>query len=262
MLLVALLALFMAQDEPAPPAPWQVRELKSEMDDRVTVVFSRDGDRAITSFAGRESRPVVHVRCSRGQSDVMVYTGIAAKSGPYDAGDVRLRFDTDSARSVIAKETDDHANLLMDNRWVLDQMLTAQKMLFQFTPVSARPQVVGFPLEGLLDALKPHASTCGVDLSEVGDPGVYVLLVDPVEEGEARRLASKLSDKLKAESVLLPWLPGLPRFYVAVGRFAKREDAVALVTLAREKKVPSWEKIKVGKMNSKATRLIDEPFAF
>lgn len=261
-MLLGLLTLLLMQGE-APQAVWKVNEVKSEMDDQTTILLSRDGDRPISSFTGRETVPVVHLRCSGGQSDVMVFTGTAAKQGRYSFGDVRVRFDGDSARSILAKETNDHLNLVMDNRWVLDQMLVSKTLLFQFTPVSAAPQVVAFPLDGFADALKPHASACGVDMSEIGDPGVYILLVDSaLDERDAKSLARKLSEKLKAESTLLPWSPGFPQLYVAVGRFANREEAVAFVKLALDKKVPSSEIIRVGKMNSKGTRLIDEPPTF
>jgi type VI secretion system protein VasI len=259
-MLAPLLALVLAQD-PAATAPWKVREVKNELDDRTIVVLSREGDRPIAGLSGQQVVPTLSLRCSGGHPDVMIFTGTPAQPGRYFPGQVRLRFDAAKAVSAVSpKETNDHHALVFDSRWVFDQVLASKTLTFQFTPLSTSPQVVAFPLDGITDAITPHANACGVDMAEVGDPGVYVLLVDdPLEGAVAKNLAKKLSDKLKAESTLLPWMPGLPEQYVTVGRFAKREEALAFTTAATGKKVTSWEKMKVGRMNSKGTRLIDAP---
>ena len=41
-----------------------------------------------------------------------------------------------------ASETNDNQNLILDDAWLLDQMLVSEKMLVEFTPIGAPSQIV------------------------------------------------------------------------------------------------------------------------
>jgi hypothetical protein len=235
---LALLLLALADSD-----TWKVSEIKDPMDDSVSVVAAVAGDRPGTQLA---------VWCRKGEAELSFETGSKAIPARSSA---RIRFGALEPRAVLTTPSTDLRSVLVRDRWAVEQLLLNEKMLFEFVPLGAQAEVTMFATGGLMVALGSGLSTCGIDPSEVGDSGIFVLLITPKVESEAREIAKKLADKV--ETTVVPAFPGAMHFYVTAGRFKERSGALALVNQVRERQSPGWMDAKVGRINTKGTRVLD-----
>jgi type VI secretion system protein VasI len=108
--------------------------------------------------------PTLIVRCKENRTELYVRTGMnaAVEYGEYESATVTLRFDKDEAVQVKCGESTDGEALFFPNAIsMLKLMMSRDKMLFQFTPFNASPQMTTFPLTGLAAAVAPLRRACG-----------------------------------------------------------------------------------------------------
>jgi type VI secretion system protein VasI len=149
----------------ATPAPaggkWQIREETSSFDDSPTVLLLLDAEAEISGPVG-SYLPALVLRCQERTTEVLVLVGMQPDvEGISDTATTRLRFDTEEAQTLQAgKSTDGHTLFLDPAGALIESMLRADKLVFEFTPFSAVPAEMTFDLRGLGNVIEPLRAAC------------------------------------------------------------------------------------------------------
>jgi hypothetical protein len=147
------------------PAPvggkWVLTEDTSSFDDSKIVILELEADGDISGPVG-SYRPFLLIRCQEGTIETYIGVGMQPDvEGISDTATVRLRFDTEEAQTLQAeKSTSGEALFLEPAEALIETMLGADKLVFQFTPFSAAPAEMTFDLRGLGNVIEPLRAAC------------------------------------------------------------------------------------------------------
>ena len=161
-----------ASSTPSSADKWKVSEDHSPMDDSKTVVLSLDADNTIEGPLGPK-QPTLMIRCQEGQTQVYIYTGMAAaveedfEGGPLYSHTVRIRLDQASAIPEHWSESNNHEGLFFEGDAITftKQLAEAQTLTFEFTPFDANPAIARFDLGDLAEHLPELGASCGWSLN-------------------------------------------------------------------------------------------------
>lgn len=140
---------------------WQDSAQTSEMDDSTTISIQLRAEEPMTGWL-EDFTPVLIVRCKE-KTDVYIFTNTqsAVESGNLDGATVRLRFDDEPAREYDTSLSTDGKGLFFPKpRVLLTQIMTHDKLLFEFTPFNAATDVTSFDLRGAKEAAQPILEAC------------------------------------------------------------------------------------------------------
>lgn len=112
----------------------------------------------------RDVRPLLVVRCLRGQADAFVFTDSAALIEAHtEDHTVRYAFDTEAeARELWPDSTEHDALFAPDGAAFARRLMAARTLSFGFTPHNAAPVTAYFRVSGLGEQLGPAARACGL----------------------------------------------------------------------------------------------------
>ena len=126
------------------------------MDGKKSLVLTSDAPRANT----RQRPRALAIRCSGGDLDLLFDAGEVLEQSSPDRVEIRVRYDTASARTVRGnRSTSYHAIFFDDPRPHVRSLLKTKTALVEFTPFTRGPIVAEFDVAGLkdyFDLLKRH----------------------------------------------------------------------------------------------------------
>jgi hypothetical protein len=147
------------------PAPatgrWEVSEDASSFDDSKRVILTLLAENEIQGPIG-SYLPALLLRCQEGVTEAFIDLGMQADvEGISDTATVRLRFDDGDAQTLQAEKSTSGMSLFLEPaKELIESMLTADQLAFQFTPFSANPAEMTFDLRGLDEAIGPLREAC------------------------------------------------------------------------------------------------------
>ncbi len=159
---ITLFFLLLAATTLEAQTAWKKKTTQSLLDDSTTVVLTLRASNTIKGSL-RELRPTLVVRCKEGETKTYVVLGLSLNPEfglrPYA---VKIRLDTQDVFSERwSGSTDNHALSSPHPIRLAKQISWANKMLFEFTPFNANPQIAHFPVAGLYQHLGSLAIVCG-----------------------------------------------------------------------------------------------------
>lgn len=130
--------------------------------DRKATAFELPGRNRVAIWT-RQVRPMLVVRCVRGEIDAFVFTETAAQIEPQtEDHTVRFAFDDEPETAERWADSVDHDGLFApDGGLFARRLMLARTLRFGFTPHNMSPVVVHFDVAGLRELVEPAAKECG-----------------------------------------------------------------------------------------------------
>lgn len=148
-------------------AKWSRFTERSPLDDSKTVILSVAGEGPIEGWPKKIVIPKLVVRCQEKRTQVYVDTEMAANPEIGDGFTVRLRLGQSQATTQLWGESTSKDSLFSPEPIALTrQLLTVDRLLFQFTPYNSTPTLAEFDVRGLSRLIGELASSCGWSTEE------------------------------------------------------------------------------------------------
>jgi len=106
------------------------------------------------------SRPILTIRCSRGQPAVYMETGVPLEVTPVDQQIVRLRLDGSNFRSEIWHEVSNWTISSRHPARLIGEMMRSRRLIVEFTPFASPPAQAEFAVDGLAAYSRPLTASC------------------------------------------------------------------------------------------------------
>jgi len=148
---------------------WRVQTSTSAMDGSKMVALQLDSDSEFPGSFGMHRATLV-LRCKEKKTEAYIVTGTRASvENTEETHAVRLRFDqAEPVTEHWSESTSGDTLFARNGRQLIDRLVKADVLTFEFTPFDAGPAVVRFALNGLGDRLPELAQACG--WSDKGKP--------------------------------------------------------------------------------------------
>jgi len=160
---------------------WQSSFGTSQFDNSKTVFLNLLADNPVQGWLTTYT-PSLSVRCQEHNLDVYISVGmqINVEYGMYQSATIRIRFDHETAKSLVADESTDGQALFFRNPGeIIYSMLDHDKLIFGFTPFNASPVVTTFNLVGLSNVIQPLEEACGLNASPLNPTPFPTLIPIP-----------------------------------------------------------------------------------
>jgi len=106
------------------------------------------------------SRPILTIRCSRGQPAVYMETGVPLEVTQVDQQIVRLRLDGSDFRSEIWHEVSNWTISSRHPARLIGEMMRSRRLIVEFTPFASPPAQAEFAVNGLAAYWRPLTASC------------------------------------------------------------------------------------------------------
>jgi type VI secretion system protein VasI len=150
-----------------PPLPpdWRVLTEKSPIDDSTNVHLSLNAEKPISGWLTSNITPSLHIRCKENKTNAYIHLGLRPKTeyGSYGAEHtyITLRFDEEKAyQEKFDLSTSGEAVFFPDHISIVKKMMRHERLLIQFTPFNASPQITTFGLKGFSEKVCPLREAC------------------------------------------------------------------------------------------------------
>lgn len=152
------------QQEPEKPE-WQQRTETSPIDDSSNVYLWIEAEQPISGWLEDEVNPVLYIRCKENKTNAFIILNMRPETeyGSYGAEYtyITLRFDDETAfKEKFIISTDGEAVFFPKHIPYIKRMLKHKRLLIEFTPFNASPQITTFNLEGLEERIGALREAC------------------------------------------------------------------------------------------------------
>jgi type VI secretion system protein VasI len=156
-----------SQSSPTPPPQpdWRVRTEKSPLDDSTNVHVSIDAEKPVSGWLGVNVTPSLPIRCKENKTNAYIHLGMRPKTeyGGYEGEytSITLRFDEEKAyQEKLGLSTSGEAVFFPDHIAIAKKMMKHKRLLIEFIPSNASPQITTFNLQGLPEKVVQLREAC------------------------------------------------------------------------------------------------------